>query len=171
MTEETRLPPQVSSKRSRYGFAFIHCLSLVLVWSIFRLILYRAFRADAGGGTFSFVLFLAGFQRDLLVALVLTLPILAWMLIVPKRWEIHKFHRTLFWIAYFIFWFVIIFLLFVEFFFFDEFRSRFNTVAVDYIWYPHEVFINIWESYHVGIILAVCLVLSFFWLLVLRRLF
>ena len=44
-------------------------------------------------------------------------------------------------------------------------------MAVDYIWYPHEVFTNIWESYHVGIVLGVCLGLSLAWVLVLGRLF
>ncbi len=68
------------------------------------------------------------------------------------------------------FWFIQIFLLFVEFFFFDEFKSRFNTVAVDYLLYPREVFINIWESYHVGVFLAVCAVLSLGWLFAASRL-
>lgn len=41
------------------------------------------------------------------------------------------------------------FLLFVEYFFFDEFKSRFNTVALDYLMYPTEVFVNIYDSYPV----------------------
>jgi len=45
---------------------------------------------------------------------------------------------------------VLIYLCFVEYFFFDEFDARFNTVAVDYLLYPHEVFVNIWESYPWG---------------------
>ena len=65
-------------------------------------------------------------------------------------------HRVLFLGGCFVFWFVHSFMLFTEFFFFDEFKARFNTVAVDYVLYPREVFVNIWESYHVGVILAVC---------------
>ena len=42
----------------------------------------------------------------------------------------------------------------VEYFFFDEFNARFNFVAVEYLIYPHEVFINIWQSYPVGRALA-----------------
>jgi phosphoglycerol transferase MdoB-like AlkP superfamily enzyme len=38
----------------------------------------------------------------------------------------------------------------VEYFFFDEFNARFNFVAVEYLIYPHEVFVNIWNSYPVG---------------------
>ncbi len=38
----------------------------------------------------------------------------------------------------------------VEYFFFDEFNARFNFVAVEYLIYPHEVFVNIWQSYPVA---------------------
>lgn len=41
-----------------------------------------------------------------------------------------------------------------EFFFFEEFRSRFNFVAVDYLLYPTEVAENIWQSYPTGWILS-----------------
>ena len=54
----------------------------------------------------------------------------------------------------FLFWFVQVFLLMAEYYFFDEFRSRFNTVAVDYLLYPHEVFINIWDSYPVPALIS-----------------
>src|SRR6266513_2037206 len=67
----------------------------------------------------------------------------------------------------FLFWFIEIFLLFVEYFFFDEFRSRFNTVAVDYLLYPQEVFINIWDTYPVVWVVAACLLVSVLWRLVL----
>jgi phosphoglycerol transferase MdoB-like AlkP superfamily enzyme len=70
-----------------------------------------------------------------------------------------------------LFWFGQIFLLFTEFFFFDEFKSRFNTVAVDYLLYPREVFTNIWESYHVGVVLLICFGLSLGWVLLAKRLF
>ncbi len=42
-----------------------------------------------------------------------------------------------------------LFMFVVEYAFFDEFNSRFNTVAVDYLIYPQEVFVNIWQSYPV----------------------
>ena len=38
---------------------------------------------------------------------------------------------------------------FVEWFFFEEFNSRFNNIAIDYVRNPKEVFGNIGESYHV----------------------
>src|SRR5262249_21654805 len=71
----------------------------------------------------------------------------------------------------FLFWFFAVFLLFVEFFFFDEFKSRYNTVAVDYLRYPQEVFLNIGESYHVGIIVSICLVIAVGWVVLASSLF
>jgi phosphoglycerol transferase MdoB-like AlkP superfamily enzyme len=38
--------------------------------------------------------------------------------------------------------------------FWNEFSSRFNFIAVDYLIYSREVLGNIWESYHVGWLLA-----------------
>ena len=42
---------------------------------------------------------------------------------------------------------VTLFLWISEWYFFAEFESRFNTVAIDYLIYPHEVFTNLRESY------------------------
>src|SRR6185436_6945789 len=104
-----------------------------------------------------------GLYRDFFVALLLCLPLLCWLLIVPNRWFGQKWHRALFMLAFFLFWTIQSFILMAEVFFFDEFRSRFNTVSVDYILYPHEVFINIWESYPVGIVAAICAAVGAGW--------
>ena len=73
--------------------------------------------------------------------------------------------------ACFIWWLVEIFLLGTEYFFFDEFQSRFNTVAVDYILYPHEVFVNIWQSYPVVKVLIGCGLLAGAWWIIARKFF
>lgn len=61
---------------------------------------------------------------------------------------------------FFVFWFLMVFLLAAEFFFFEEFQSRFNTVAINYLLYPHEVFVNIWESYPVVVVVALVALVS-----------
>ena len=164
-------PPEVPWKRSRYGFAVLHLLSLLLVWWVARLVLWLAFLPAPVSLRELLLAFLSGLQRDLFVGLALTLPLLGWMWVVPVSWRQSQWHRRLFWCGYFLFCFVGVFLLFTEFFFFEEFKSRFNTVAVDYVEYPQEVFTNIWESYHVGIVITVCLALSLAWVLLLRRVF
>jgi phosphoglycerol transferase MdoB-like AlkP superfamily enzyme len=64
-----------------------------------------------------------------------------------------------------------VFLLVAEFYFFAEFKSRFNPVAVDYLIYPREVFINIWDAYPVPAVIAGCLFFGAVWMWVASRLF
>lgn len=159
----------LSWKRSRYGFAGFCFLSLLSAWTVLRLVLFFAYKPAGLPLSQVALAFLSGFYRDVFAALAEMLPLLLWIWIVPDRSFQARWHRVLFLFASFLWCYLQIFLLFVEFFFFDEFKSRFNTVAVDYLLYPREVFVNIWESYHVGIILGVCLVLSLFWLWVASR--
>jgi phosphoglycerol transferase MdoB-like AlkP superfamily enzyme len=161
----------LSWRQSRYGFAGFWFLSLLACWFLLRVVLLLAFKPPGLSAANILLAFLSGFHRDFFAALAETIPLLFWMLIVPDRRFGGRWHRVWFLGGCFVFWFVQIFLLFVEFFFFDEFKSRFNTVAVDYLLYPREVFINIWESYHVGVFLGVCALLSLGWLFTASLLF
>jgi len=163
--------PSRSWRNSRYGFTMFWFASLLGAWFLLRIGLFAAFRPAGAPFGDQILAFLDGFLRDGFAALAEVIPLLAWMFILPDRWFRARWHRIFFWSASFVFAFLQIFLLFVEFFFFDEFKSRFNTVAVDYLLYPYEVFVNIWESYHVGLILAGCALLSLGWVLVARWLF
>ena len=156
--------------RSRYGVALFWCLSLMAVWSVLRLVLYIQFRPPATLGATASA-FGAGAWRDLLAGAWLTLPVMGWLLLLPRTRPPARWHRFCFWTACLLFWFGQTFLFFVEYFFFDEFRSRFNTVAVDYLQYPKEVFVNIWDSYHVGLILCLCFVPAAFWVFAARKWF
>jgi phosphoglycerol transferase MdoB-like AlkP superfamily enzyme len=169
MTDQTA--PPIPWTRTRYGFAAFWCVFLVVASFALRLILFFAFKPSGLLAADVIHAFLSGFHRDLFVAVFQTLLLLAWFLLIPNHWFPARWHRILFFGATFIFCFVQIFLLFVEFFFFEEFKSRFNTVAVDYLIYPKEVFVNIWESYHVGIVFLVCFILALAWLFAASKLF
>lgn len=160
-----------SWRQSRYGFAAFFALSLVGVWLALRLTLYLCFKPK--GVPLGDVLsaFLVGSWRDAFVALAYALPLTFWFLILPNRAFGWAGHRWLFRFGFFLFWLVTVFLLATEWFFFEEFRSRFNTVAVDYLLYPHEVFINIWDSYPVGKVIAGCGLLALGWSVLAARLF
>lgn len=157
--------PNLAWRRSRYGFAVFHAVSLAIAFSALRVFLLWRFRADLHAPASDVILaFLIGIHRDVLVALAGTVPVLLWFLCVPERWFRRRWHRASVWAGLFVYWFAQVFTLAIEYFFFDEFRSRFNTVAVDYLLYPHEVFINIWDSYPVVWFLVACATLSGLWL-------
>lgn len=139
--------------------------SLLVVCTLLRVVLFLKFGLHEPLTVGSVVaIFLIGFQQDFLVALGTTLPLLFWLWILPEKWFGKWPHRILFIGGFFVFWAVEIFLLFVEYYFFDEFKSRFNTVAVDYLVAPKEVAGNIWESYSVVPIVGFCVVFSIAWL-------
>jgi phosphoglycerol transferase MdoB-like AlkP superfamily enzyme len=96
----------------------------------------------------------AGEAYDLLIALWLVLPLVLYLSVLPRRFFQARWHRA--WVAMvFAAWlYGLLFAAVAEWFFFAEFESRFNFVAVDYLLYPTEVLTNIWESYPTGWILA-----------------
>ncbi len=153
------------------GFAAFCVVTLLGLYSGLRIFLIVKFVPGGLASSEIRSVLLEGLHRDVFVALVLVLPLLGWAFLVPRRWMAKAWHRHFFWLVCFVWWLVEIFLLGTEYFFFDEFQSRFNTVAVDYILYPHEVFVNIWDSYPVVKVLIGCASLAAVWWIAARILF
>ncbi len=95
-----------------------------------------------------------GLGYDMVTAMYLFAPFAVYLFLVPERWYRARWHRALIWAGSFATLFGLMYLGAVEYYFFDEFDARFNFVAVEYLIYPHEVFVNIWDSYPVGRALA-----------------
>src|SRR5512134_260710 len=95
-----------------------------------------------------------GLGYDLVTACYLFAPFALYLWLVPDRFYRSRWHRGLIHLAGFLTLFGLLYLGAVEYFFFEEFDARFNFVAVEYLIYPHEVFVNIWDSYPVGRVLA-----------------
>lgn len=97
---------------------------------------------------------LRGFGFDLAVLAWLAVPFLLWAALWPSRWRATRgqrfFRLALFALASF----VLLFGALAEATFWEEFSTRFNFIAVDYLIYTHEVIGNIRESYPVGGLLA-----------------
>jgi len=90
-----------------------------------------------------------------LIAAVLALPGLLLLPLGIRAW--HPTRKALFRVAVSVALMVVLFLEISEWYFFAEFESRFNTVAIDYLIYPHEVFTNLRESYPLPWIGLACL--------------
>ncbi|MEO8005713.1 MAG: hypothetical protein ABI771_12450, partial [Betaproteobacteria bacterium] len=90
-----------------------------------------------------------GLFFDVITAFYLFAPFAIYLVFVPRRIFAARWHRRMLAVAFAAAVFGLVYLGAVEYFFFDEFNSRFNFVAVEYLIYPHEVFVNIWQSYPV----------------------
>jgi phosphoglycerol transferase MdoB-like AlkP superfamily enzyme len=101
-------------------------------------------------------LFLTGIGYDLVACLYVVALYTLYLAFLPQRIYRLRAHRVFIWVMTTLVTFGVLYLGVVEYFFFDEFNSRFNFVAVEYLIYPHEVFVNIWQSYPVAQALAGC---------------
>ena len=101
-----------------------------------------------------------GLVYDVVTALSLFAPFAIYLALVPERLYRRRGHRWLMAAMCSATVFGLIYLGAVEYFFFDEFNARFNFVAVEYLIYPHEVFVNIWHSYPVAQVLAATALLT-----------
>ncbi len=101
-----------------------------------------------------------GLVFDVVTALNLFALFALYLVVIPGRIYNSRGHRWLLAGMFSMAVFGLIYLGAVEYFFFDEFNSRFNFVAVEYLIYPHEVFVNIWQSYPVARVMLAALALT-----------
>ena len=106
-----------------------------------------------------------GLLFDIVTALDLFALFALYLVLIPAPIYNSRSHRWLLAGTFALVAFGLIYLGAVEYFFFDEFNSRFNFVAVEYLIYPHEVFVNIWQSYPVARVMlaAVALTVAAIW--------
>ncbi len=95
------------------------------------------------------VLLVLGGLNDLIVLPSILLPLSLMLLLAPSWRKKSSFRRLLTHLLSAAVIFALIYLAITQYFFFDEFNSRFNLVSVNYLIYPYEVFVNIWQTYHV----------------------
>ncbi len=146
---------------TRLALPLTFTIAFFLASQVLRLVLACFFHpASPVAAADWFRAFLVGVHFDLAVSLVLFSPLALCMGLPSQRcWNRPTFRAGLI-VVSLVVWCVLIFLLLAEGFFFEEFQSRFNTVAIDYLIYPHEVFANVWESYPMPMVIGAVLLLA-----------
>ena len=138
--------------RSRYALVAYLALALCLVSLLTRVAL--ALRPDVSGNWHELALsFAVGSAYDLITAPFVFAPLVLLLALLPNRVARWRLPRVLVVAVVPLAVFLLLFTAVAEWIFWDEFASRFNFIAVDYLVYTHEVIGNIWQSYPVGKIL------------------
>lgn len=139
----------------RYGLVLDMVFSAMLIFTLTRLALALRVgsEADWTAGTLASVAAL-GLLYDLTTALLLTLPFGLWLTVLSGRWARFRATQILTGLAVASGLFALLFNAAAEWLFWDEFSSRFNFIAVDYLVYTNEVIGNIRQSYPAGWILG-----------------
>lgn len=105
-------------------------------------------------------IFFLGFFYDVVNAGYVFLPLLLVALIMPSRVYTKPWYIYVKYITFFAFTFLLLFNAVSEYFFWDEFKTRYNFIAVDYLVYTTEVIGNIQQSYPIGLIVTVLAMVS-----------
>lgn len=114
-------------------------------------------------------IFLIGFLYDIVNAAYVSMPVVLYLCLIPDRLYSRPWHRFVLYGLFFIFTFLLIFNAVSEWLFWDEFNTRFNFIAVDYLVYTTEVIGNIQQSYPIGRIVLLILILALSLVYTLRK--
>ncbi|PCI96245.1 MAG: sulfatase [Flavobacteriales bacterium] len=102
-----------------------------------------------------FKIFFTGLFFDLGTVSFFLLPYAIYLLALPNGLIGSKLDKSITNFAFFIGLLIFIFSTFAEFTFWEEFKTRFNFIAVDYLVYTNEVVGNINESYPLPVLLSI----------------
>lgn len=91
--------------------------------------------------------FLLGLIYDIGVGLFFIFPYSLYLLILPQRLVDSRLNKIITYFSFSLGILILFFSFFAEITFWQEFESRFNFIAVDYLIYTYEVINNINESY------------------------
>jgi len=160
--------------KGRYSVLFSFLAVFVFISFLIRTILF----IDSIGKTdFSFFgvlrIYLLGFVYDIGVGLFLTALYSLYLLVFPDRWSGSIVNKIITYIGLFLILLISFFSFFAELTFWQEFESRFNFIAVDYLIYTYEVINNINESYPLPLLIGgvLLMVLLIIWIFAKKRIF
>lgn len=167
----TKFTDNTASNSSRYKvpfFIFIAVLALA-IWLLLRLVLW----VDVGVSQMSLGQAVkaagVGLWFDLNELCYLLVPFLLLSLFTPNSWRTKPWVNKVRWLLVFLVTFGLLFGAVSEFIFWQEFTTRFNFIAVDYLIYTNEVIGNIRQSYPVPLILLAIALVALAILLVLQK--
>ncbi|HEX8015742.1 MAG TPA: sulfatase-like hydrolase/transferase [Flavobacterium sp.] len=86
--------------------------------------------------------------------------------LMPNKWVGSFLDKILIYFFTSLTVFILVFTFFAELTFWDEFKTRFNFIAVDYLIYTHEVVANIQQSYPLPVLIGGVLLLTFVFLFI-----
>jgi phosphoglycerol transferase MdoB-like AlkP superfamily enzyme len=159
--------PQRAALR-RYAPWLVLAAWYVALCLLTRVALWWSFGADAQVGARSLLWIMpAGLIADGVQSLYLLAPLALFLWLCPDRWQRTDAMRAVLLAGTALWMFGMLFSVATEYYFFEEFDSRFSLVAVDYLIYPTEVAGDLWAAYPVGrvIVASAVLAVSMTWLL------
>ncbi|MEQ1516463.1 MAG: sulfatase-like hydrolase/transferase [Usitatibacteraceae bacterium] len=135
-------------------FVFVVAAVALALWLVLRIVLWVQIGPAQLLAAQSASAFLRGGWLDLAALAYLAAPIFLVASVLPNGLRAHPIVSKLSWLMLVLMVAALVFGVVAEFVFWDEFTTRFNFIAVDYLIYTNEVIGNIKQSYPVGLIFS-----------------
>ena len=154
---------------TRYALLLTFVLWFVIISQIVRIIFFIWQYDEVSFNIFTVLgTLLTGLFFDIGTISFIVFPAIIYYFIFPNKWVGSLVDKIFIWFFTTLVTFILVFTFFAEITFWDEFKTRFNFIAVDYLIYTHEVISNIQQSYPLpilisGVSLIVFLVLFLFY--------
>ncbi len=134
--------------KTRYRIIFLYSIISMVCFTILRACLYvRSWNVIDHSIQNTFYIFGIGFLYDIVFNIYFSIFFAMVLLVLPNRLFGSRAFRWISYIFFFGFLYILYFILTAEWLFWDEFKTRFNFIAVDYLVYRREITENMCESY------------------------
>lgn len=164
--------PSFLTRLCKHRFGPVALLVAVIVVIAFltraALLLYSAGDVDWTGLSLPGI-FLIGLFYDLVMSSYFIIPLVLYLWLVPDKLYRQRWQRFLLYGLMTILCFILVFNIAGEWFFWEEFSSRYNFIAVNYLVYTNEVIGNIRESYPLNGIITGVAILTLIIVFLLRK--
>ena len=141
-------------KSIQLPFALVIVAVALVLWLVLRVVLWIQVGPSQMLGFQSASAFVRGEWFDLATLAYLLVPVLLFAAVIPNALRAWSVMAMLRWMTVAIMIGGLLFGAVAEFVFWDEFSTRFNFIAIDYLIYTSEVIGNIRQSYPVGLIIT-----------------
>lgn len=143
---------------SRFSLLKTFVLFFLILSFFVRLVLFIWSFSETDTSIFNLIFtFLIGFLFDIGTVSFFALPYALYLLFLPTKFAGSILDKTVTYFGYSLGLIIFIFSFFAEITFWEEFKRRFNFIAVDYLIYTNEVVKNINESYPIPLLLSIIL--------------
>lgn len=147
---------------SRFSLLFSFVMWFLTMSQLVRIIFITWQHAEVSLNLFTVIgTLLTGLFFDIGTLSLILFPAIIYYLVLPNKWIGSLFDRIVIWFFTSLVTFILLFAFFAELTFWDEFKTRFNFIAVDYLIYTHEVVANIQQSYPLPLLVGGVALLTF----------
>ncbi|MBB1193373.1 LTA synthase family protein, partial [Flavobacterium sp. SOK18b] len=140
---------------TRYALLLTFVLWFVIISQIVRIIFFIWQYDEVSFNIFTVLgTVVTGLFFDIGTISFIVFPAIIYYFIFPNKWVGSLVDKIFIWFFTTVVTFILVFTFFAEITFWDEFKTRFNFIAVDYLIYTHEVISNIQQSYPLPILIS-----------------